>query len=283
METRPIRKHLFFMYAATLSALIGIHGCDSNEPYSTTNKDTHDSSTEDSVEVHPVANWTRETTIGQIVAQQPQTARIFELVGIDYCCGGNTPLGKAAKENQIDQTRLLRALSVVGMPKADGDHRNWQTADLGELIDHVVNRHHTWLRRELPSLIETTNTVFNVHGDNHEELKEVAEIIERFQAVVLPHLDDEERRVFPAVRELIAGRPPADMADLLGEMQSDHDSLGQDLHRLRTLTKGFSEPPDACAKYREMLNGLKSLEDDMHTHVHLENNVLLPRALKLLN
>jgi len=225
--------------------------------------------------------WTKTTTIGQIVADRPQAARIFELVEIDYCCGGQTSLGDAALEKRINVDRLLAALFAVAASSQETEQRNWQEAGIGELMDHIVARHHTWLRRELPSLVETTRTVHLVHGKQHSELKQIAEIVEELPGALLPHLAHEEENVFPAIKQLAAGNPAKDVAHFLEEMRTDHDELGEQLHQLRKLTDGFAVPEDACTKYKEMLTRLEALERDLHIHVHLENNVLLPRALKL--
>ena len=276
-------KLVCFGCVAIIAVSLGIYGFTSRQSKDSETAGMNEQQRKSRDVDSPAVNtWTDETKIGQIVAERPQTARIFDLVGIDYCCGGSTTLGEAADQQKVDRGRLLAALLTVGMPTQETEHRNWQQADMGELIDHIVARHHSWLRRELPPLIETTKTVCRVHGDAHPELQEIGEIVDRVNEALLPHLDDEEQRVFPSVRKLSAGTSSDDAAALLDEMRSDHDSLGADLHRIRELTNGFAVPADACAKYREMLSGLLALESDMHTHVHLENNVLLPRALKLL-
>ena len=225
--------------------------------------------------------WTAQTTVGEVVAARPQAARIFDLVGIDYCCGGAVTLGKAAAEQKTDLAMLLLALEAVGVARTAAD-RDWRQAELGELMDHIVAAHHAWLRRELPKLAAVTRTVLEVHGREHPELAEVSATLDKVRGSVLPHLDDEEKRVFPALRALAKGKKPAGIDALLEEMHSDHDELGAELHRLRSLTANYKVPEGACAKYREMLSGLAALERDMHTHVHLENNVLLVRARALL-
>lgn len=225
--------------------------------------------------------WTSATTIGQIVADRPQTARIFELVEIDYCCGGDMTLADAALKRTINVDRLLAALTVVGVAPQDTEQRNWQFAPIEELMDHIVARHHTWLRRELPPLVETTRTVYRVHGQHHTELKQVADIVDGLPGALLPHLVDEEQNIFPAVRALAAGTSVENVGQLLETMRTDHDEVGEMLHQLRKLTADFAVPEGACTKYKEMLTGLEALERDLHIHVHLENNVLLPRALKL--
>ena len=192
------------------------------------------------------------------------------------------PVGEAATIQKVDPDQLLSALLVVGDSSEGMEIRDWQQAGLVELIDHIVSTHHAWLRRELPTLTETTETVLRVHGDSHAELAEVAATLERIRTAVLPHLDEEEQHLFPALRELADGNAATDIEGQLASMRTDHDGLGEDLLRLRELTEGFAVPTGACAKYREMLTGLAALERDMHQHVHLENNVLLPKAQGLI-
>jgi len=226
--------------------------------------------------------WTIETKVGTIVAERPETARVLELVGIDYCCGGQTPLIEAANMQKVDPNQLLAALLVVGAEAETIQNQDWNKASLPGLMNHIVTNHHNWLRRELPPLLATTNTVLRVHGDSHLELAEVATTLKKINDAVLPHLDEEETIVFPALHKLVAGDPPANITTQLESLRLDHDDLGTELHRLRELTDGFKVPADACAKYREMLTGLIVLERDMLQHVHLENNILLPRAQSLL-
>jgi regulator of cell morphogenesis and NO signaling len=252
-----------------------------NQEANKTNELTESQAATFGTEPSPKA-WTVETSVGKIVADRPEAARVLELVGIDYCCGGQLPLKEAATAQQVDPAQLLNALMAVGASTTGGEYRDWQQAELSELIDHVVSTHHAWLRRELPTLAETTHTVLRVHGDAHSELTEVAATLERLRTAVFPHLDEEEQHLFPALRNLADGNASADIEEQLASMQTDHDALGEDLHRLRELTNGFAEPADACAKYREMLTGLSALERDMHQHVHLENNVLLLKAQGLL-
>jgi len=227
-------------------------------------------------------DWTLETPIGKIVADRPETARVLELVGIDYCCGGQAILEAAAADQNVDPEQLLSALLVVGTSTLQGEYRDWQHAELDELVDHIVSTHHAWLRRELPPLTETTETVLLAHGESHTELADVAATLDRIRTSVLPHLDEEEQHLFPAIRELAQGKSPNGIGQQLAAMRTDHDAIGEDLHRLRELTGGFALPSDGCLKYQEMLHGLAALERDLHQHVHLENNVLLPKALDLL-
>jgi len=228
------------------------------------------------------STWTLDTSIGSIVAERPETARVFELVGIDYCCGGETPLREAASEEGVDAAQLLSALTTVGASPRAASARDWNTAEISDLMDHIVATHHTWLRRELPLISEATQTVLRVHGENHPELTEIAATFEGVHTALLPHLEQEEQHLFPAIRALAAGENNGEVKAQLASMHADHDEIGAALHRLRSLTGDFEPPADACAKYKEMLSGFLALERDIHTHVHLENNVLMPRAELLL-
>jgi len=229
----------------------------------------------------PAPAWTADTTVGAIVAARPESARVFELVGIDYCCGGEKPLGEAASEKSIDVIRLLGALAVIG-PQATAASRDWRKAPLRELMDHIVATHHVWLRRELPRIRELVETVAEVHGDAHAELAEVRTKFLALQKAIGPHLEEEEQHLFPVVRKLAAGEATDEVEALLTSMRTDHDHVGAALHRISDLTGGFKVPEDACQLYKQMLKGLQDLEHDLHQHVHLENNVLLPRAMAVL-
>lgn len=176
--------------------------------------------------------WTADTTVGEIVAARPATGRIFELVGIDYCCGGQVQLKKAALNKGIDTNQLLSALHVVNATSSTSPERDWTEEPLSELMDHIVTTHHAWLRRELPLLLATTQTVLRVHGDSHPELAEVSETLTKINGAVLPHLDEEETTVFPALRKLAGGNPPDGIESQLVALRSDHDELGAPVESL---------------------------------------------------
>lgn len=224
---------------------------------------------------------TSDQTVGAIVADVPNAARLFELVGIDYCCGGEATLAQAAEERELDVQRLITVLGMLGGTSGHEAERSWVDAPLDELIKHIVDKHHAYLRRELPRLKEIVETVVRVHREEHPELVEVGTLYAALHAEMTPHLEMEEREVFPAILSLDAGS--ATLAKrLLKQLRTEHDDVGQSLHRVRALTNDYTPPSDACTLYKEMLKGLEELERDLHVHVHLENNVLIPRAEKLV-
>lgn len=224
--------------------------------------------------------WTAATPVGRIVAERPSTARVLERAGVDYCCGGATPLGEAARAKGRDVDALLVELAAARATPAPANDRVWTDAPMKELLGHIEATHHVYLREELPRLAPIVEKVRGVHGVRHPALTEVASLYAALARDLPPHLELEERRLFPALEALADGRPApaADVLPALALMQSQHDGAGAALHRLHELTNGYAVPADACASYREMLTGLAALEADLHTHVHLENNVVAPRV-----
>ena len=223
--------------------------------------------------------WTGDTPVGQIVAEAPTTARIFELVKIDYCCGGKSSLTDAAAERNLDVDLLLGALASARAPAKDSTAIRWDLRPLPELVEHIETTHHVFLRRELPRLEKIVATVARVHAEAHPEMAEVLEVYRTLQGELLPHLVHEEEVVFPAVRKLSKGVKTPALADALEQMRGEHDKAGAAIHTLRRLTNDYEPPEDACMLFKEMLRGLLALEKDTLAHVHLENNVLLPRCL----
>ncbi len=224
-------------------------------------------------EAAPAPTWSEATPVGEIVAQAPSSARLFELLGIDYCCGGEETLEEVAAKGGHDVGKLISALRAMGPEGTGGSTRVWADAPLEEVMAHIVDTHHVYLRRELPRLEKVVATVLRVHGDEHAELAEVGELFYALQAEIGPHLQLEEEQLFPAILER-----KSTAKELLEHMRTDHDGVGAALHRIRELTSDFEVPEDACVLYKQMLTGLEDLERDLHAHVHLENNVLLPRA-----
>jgi regulator of cell morphogenesis and NO signaling len=225
-----------------------------------------------------------ETTIGQLVTERPGRSRVFESLGIDYCCGGKKPFGQACREQGLDPHTVARLLDLSAQPTDDG--RDWSRAVLTELTDHIELNHHGYLKRELPRLAALVQKVAAVHGSAHPKLLDVRETFTRFAAELEAHMCKEEQVLFPAIRRIDAGADPradrANLTDPIGAMEHEHDDAGRDLARLRELTDSYAPPPGACNTYRAMLAGLEELEHDMHRHVHKENSILFPRALAAL-
>ena len=225
---------------------------------------------------------TPETTVGEIVRAMPNRSRIFENLGIDYCCGGKKPLAEACRAKGLDPatvTAMLAALDGVPETTVDPD-----AMGLAELCDHIERAHHDYLREELPRLDFMTRKVAAVHGDHEARLQEVRRTFESFSADMATHTEEEEAAVFPKIRQLEASnggkaRALADLRIVLAKLQSEHDNAGAALARFRELTDDYTPPEWACNTFRALYDGLHRLEKNMHQHVHKENNVLFVKAL----
>src|SRR5262245_37874439 len=217
--------------------------------------------------------------VGDLAAERPARARVFEQLGIDYCCGGRRPLDDACSDRGLDVE------SVVALLDAEAntlDEPDWMHAPLSELCDHIVAVHHGYLRRELPRLTELLAKCERAHGDDRPELVEARETFEHLRAELEHHLADEERRLFPACRRLDAGDPPGvELPNDLLHLEAEHAAAGALLERLSILTDGYDTSGAACNTHRAALSALAELERDMHEHVHEENNILFQRVAAL--
>jgi regulator of cell morphogenesis and NO signaling len=222
-------------------------------------------------------------SIGEWVAQRPGRSRIFESLGLDYCCGGATPLDRACADNGLDLATVLSKLSADGAPVGEHDRFDGMNATMSELIDHILTNHHAYLRRELPRLAALIDKVVGVHAARHPELWELRAIFAALNDELALHLLKEENILFPMIEQLeTATKPPhfhcGPAANPMRVMEYEHEDAGGSLARLRALTGGYKPPTDACPTYEAMLLGLAELESELHLHIHEENNILFPKA-----
>lgn len=226
---------------------------------------------------------TFDSVVGQLVAERPSRSRVFESLGIDYCCGGKKPLAQACREKGLDPETVRRFLDDSAEP-ARSDDRNWSEATLTELADHIEQTHHAYLKRELPRLGTLVRKVAAVHGSHLSWLLELDGVFAGFAAEMESHAMKEEHVLFPMIRGLDCGQLPAmdhcggTVTNPILVMEHEHDDAGRALARMRGLSGGYVPPPAACNTFRAMLSGLVELEDDTHRHVHKENSILFPRA-----
>ncbi len=228
--------------------------------------------------------------VGMLVRDRQSRAAVFERFGIDYCCHGNVSLAAACREANVPIEDVCRELDVHDSNSTSEDQTDWSHAPLAQLVRHIVNRHHTYLRRQLPLLSTRMDKTVLAHGARHRELLSVRELLRSLQAELVSHMMKEERVLFPIVVELeeSAARGSekphfhcGSVSNPIGVMEDEHESAGHTLFLLRRLTHGFTPPDDACETYRALLAGLEDLEADLHLHIHLENNILFPRAAAL--
>ncbi len=225
-------------------------------------------------------------TVSQWVTEHPSTARVFEDLQIDYCCGGGTALQEACRQKQLDSHDVVdRLRQVAEVPRADATS-NWSESSLTSLCDHIEQTHHAYLRNELPRLAALIEKVVAAHADNHPQLWDLQQVFVALRAELEPHMFKEEQILFPAIRDMerSTSRPEfpfGTVANPIRMMEHEHDAAGDALTRIRRLTSDFSVPDGACNTYRVMLDSLRLLEADMHQHIHKENNILFLRANKL--
>lgn len=225
-----------------------------------------------------------ETTVGALVAAQPILARVFAQLHIDYCCGGKVPLAEACAARGLALSTvtamLADAAAAFAGPADDVDPAN---LSLGELADHIEQRHHAYVKDELPRLLEMAERVARKHGWRDERLAEVAGAVQTLTQDMFAHMHKEETVLFPLVRRLEAGARNdfhcGSIANPIRQMEAEHDEAGATVARLRELTDGFTPDAEACNTHRALLAGLAQFEADLHRHVHKENNLLFPRAL----
>jgi regulator of cell morphogenesis and NO signaling len=229
-------------------------------------------------------------TVAEIAVQHPTTVRVFERFGIDYCCGGRKPLQEACNELQLSLEQVLEKLNEANGQLVGEDTPDWQSASLAKLIQHIVRRHHTFVRQELPRLNALSEKVRTRHGQTHDELNRIHEIVKQLGQELLSHMMKEELILFPYIARLEhetgLGRPAGScafgtVANPIGVMTAEHDSAGTLMAEIRQLSSRYVPPENACPTYRALFFALREFEEDLHQHVHLENNVLFPRALRL--
>lgn len=230
-----------------------------------------------------------DMTIGEIVAHHYRTAEVFSRHGIDFCCGGKRTLATACADKAVDWDTLSGELhAALEMPENPAGNADQWEPDF--LVDYIVRVHHRYLRDNLPLLRDYTVKIARVHGARHPELKIVEKQVALLAEDLLEHLAKEENILFPYIKALCAAQtgrvtapsPPFGSAqNPIHLMEQEHDYAGSLLDNLRLLTHGFEVPDDACTTYRVAFAKLRELDADLRWHVHLENNILFPKALLL--
>lgn len=232
---------------------------------------------------------TPETLVGELAAAQPASIRVFQRYGIDFCCGGKKPLRDVCSEQNVPFEEIATAIAGAELPR---DDRDWSTASLTELADHIVRRYHDTLRAELPRLQAMANKVNDVHGAKLPGVfPALRDSLDALAADLQSHMGKEEMILFPAVKELEAARhenraprtrfPLGALRMPISVMEQEHEHAGELLATLRRLSSEYQAPEWACNTFRGLYSGLSDLERDMHVHIHLENNILFPRTSEL--
>ena len=231
-------------------------------------------------------NITHDARVADLATDLPATIKVFQQHGIDFCCGGKLPLADACAGRGLNVDAIITELEAA---TASGEpQRNWEQAPMADLVAHVQARFHTPLRAELPRLTDLLAKVVSRHGEHYPEtLLPLQRTFDEFQRELLDHMQKEDMVLFPAIVALDRGGTDETgagwtwIAQPIDVMEAEHEAAGRALAEMRRLTEGYAPPAGACPTFRGLYYGLSELERDMHLHVHLENNVLFPRAAGL--
>lgn len=223
--------------------------------------------------------------VREIVIEHPETIPVLERLGIDYCCGGQHTLSEACANRGLSSVTVLEELEQQPQ-NMDATENSWNKATLKSLIDYIVEKHHAFTRAQLELIRDLAAKVERRHGNNHPEIFEVSEAFAAISDELSHHFYCEEHILFPHITRLEAGEPtetPSTLESMqqpVHRMMMDHEHTGSELHLLREITNDFHPPADACTSYKALYRAMEDLERDLHRHIHLENNILFPRALE---
>ena len=229
------------------------------------------------------------TTIGEIVAADFRTAKVFETKGIDFCCGGKVALATICTEKGFDLATIIRELEDVQNTPADRS-QNYSSWTLSFLVDYIVNTHHAYLKENDAQIAAYARKIAGVHGARHPEVIQIAAIFDKITTDMTAHLKEEEEIFFPALKRAVAAKisgttPDAKDREIIRasllRLHREHEEIGDAVHLIRHLSKEYAIPGDVCNTFMVTYQKLKEFEDDLHKHVHLENNILFPKAADL--
>lgn len=212
-------------------------------------------------------------TLGQVATANPAATQVFFRHRLDFCCGGGQKLADACRDAGLDPQTVI---AEIAAESASRPTERWDTRPLGELIDFIVERYHEPLRNDLPALLEAARKIERVHAKKPSCPRGLASHLERMETEVFQHLAKEEQILFPAI---LSGSRGGQVHMPVSVLMQEHDDHGANLERLRELATGYQWPDEACATWRALYDGLAKLETELMEHIHLENNVLFPRAL----
>ena len=231
-------------------------------------------------------------TVREYALEIPAATRIFEKLGIDYCCGGGKSLVDACAQAGLAVEQVLGSLETNARSDGTFADEDWQTSSQAELIAHIVQKHHVFTREELERLDALLTKVCGVHGQNHSELFHIQDQFGKLREELEPHMLKEERVLFPyivqmeeaaAANEPLPAPPFRTVRNPVRVMMAEHDAAGYILERMRQASSDYTLPADGCISYKTLYSALTALEVDLHQHIHLENNILFPRAIEQEN
>jgi len=234
-------------------------------------------------------NVLTDKPVGEIVAEDYRAATVFKNHGLDFCCGGGKKLSEACEKKGISLAEVLKELeSLSDSPSRQNNYNEWS---LGFLIDYIVHNHHSYVRSKLPEIKSYAKKVARVHGNTYPVLYTMLELFLKLENELLSHLEKEEDILFPYVKKLEASKleearehikPGCETAaKCIAMMEEEHELAGSVLDRMSEISNEFTPPEGACKTFTVYFLNLREFQEDLHLHVHLENNILFPKAMKL--
>ena len=227
-------------------------------------------------------------TVKEIVTNNFRTAAVFEKHGLDFCCRGNKLLITACEEKGINADKIIEELKTLTTQKIRNESYDEWTLDL--LIDYIIQNHHSYVKEMMPIISVHTQKIASVHGTNHAEVIEIAKKFAGVAQEFRQHLIKEEDILFPYIKQLVQvnSRHAKAEAPFFGtvknpikSMMAEHENAGDEFYEIRNLSSSYTPPEDACNTFIAAYQELKDFEEDLHKHVHLENNILFPKAIEL--
>lgn len=233
-------------------------------------------------------NITKDTIIGALVAQDYRTASVFKNSKIDFCCNGNRTIEDACIQNDLDSETLITQLKAVANQTQDSgiDYNAWP---LDLLVDYVEKKHHRYVETKIQEITPFLEKVVRVHGDRHPELAEVEQLFKASAGELTQHMKKEEMILFPFIRKMVEAKNTGTAVQAsfgtvqnpIRMMMHEHDGEGERFRKIAALTDNYTPPADACNTYKVTFALIKEFEEDLHLHIHLENNILFPKSLEM--
>ncbi|MCU0414892.1 MAG: iron-sulfur cluster repair di-iron protein [Ignavibacteriaceae bacterium] len=229
-----------------------------------------------------------EKTLAEIVTNNIRSAIVFEEYGLDFCCKGNRGLKDACADKNIDLQKIVDELIILSHNGNGEENPNdWQ---LDFLVDYIINNHHQYVRRMIPVITLHADKVASVHGKNHSETIQIADLFLAVREELEMHMMKEERILFPQIKQMVLTQkensqffPPSfgTIQNPIRMMEYEHTNAGDALSQIRELSNNYTHPEDACNTFKALFSELKEFEEDLHKHIHLENNILFPKSIIL--
>ncbi|WP_353181501.1 iron-sulfur cluster repair di-iron protein [Parapedobacter lycopersici] len=233
---------------------------------------------------------TTQHTVGQVVARDYRSAAVFSKAGIDFCCGGNRTIDEACQQAGVAPAPLIDALKAALTTDQGTGENDYDAWPLDMLADHIEDTHHRYVESRISEITPLLQKIKTVHGDRHPELARIMDLFTEAGGELTLHMKKEELMLFPFIRRMAQAQrqgeplPPSrfgTVANPIAMMEHDHDGEGERFRQIAALSGNYTPPSDACNTYRVTLALLQEFEADLHLHIHLENNILFPKAVQM--